>query len=199
MKWIILLGIYLINEKENFSFFNKLENNEFKFIYLLGADNISFDKGDKFVVYQGSHGDRGAEIADVILPSPTYTEQGGLFENLEGRVQECKKASYPIGDALEDWKIFNLIIKKLNKTQDLSNFNLLRKEVLNFIPNFSKLNELPVYKDSLNKKNESEFISEEISIKELDYFYTNSISRASKTMSECRQTNQNSKKTGTNN
>ena len=186
------------NEKQ-YSFFDKLNNNEFKLLYLLGSDNLEFKKDNEFIIYQGSHGDRGAEIADVILPSPTYTEQGGLFENLEGRVQECKKASYPIGDALEDWKIFNLIIKKLNKTQDLSNFNLLRKEVLNFIPNFSKLNELPVYKDSLNKKNESEFISEEISIKELDYFYTNSISRASKTMSECRQINQNSKKTGTNN
>ena len=88
---------------------------------------------------------------------------------------------------------------ELKFVQYLSNFNLLRKEVLNFIPNFSKLNELPVYKDSLNKKNESEFISEEISIKELDYFYTNSISRASKTMSKCRQISQNSKKTGTNN
>ena len=186
------------NEKQ-YSFFDKLNNNEFKLLYLLGSDNLEFKKDNEFVIYQGSHGDRGAEIADVILPSPTYTEQGGLFENLEGRVQECKKASYPIGDALEDWKIFNLIIKNLNKTQDLSNFNLLRKEVLNFIPNFSKLNELPVYKDSLNKKNESEFISEEITIKELDYFYTNSISRASKTMSECRQINQNSKKTGTNN
>ncbi len=186
------------NEKQN-SFFDKLNNNEFKLLYLLGSDNLEFKKDNEFIIYQGSHGDRGAEIADVILPSPTYTEQGGLYENLEGRVQECKKASYPIGDALEDWKIFNLIIKKLNKTQDLSNFNLLRKEVLNFIPNFSQLNELPVYKDSLNKKNESEFISEEISIKELDYFYTNSISRASKTMSECRQINQNSKKTGTNN
>ena len=186
------------NEKQ-YSFFDKLNNNEFKLLYLLGSDNLEFKKDNEFIIYQGSHGDRGAEIADVILPSPTYTEQGGLFENLEGRVQECKKASYPIGDALEDWKIFNLIIKKLNKTQDLSNFNLLRKEVLNFIPNFSQLNELPVYKDSLNKKNESEFISEEITIKELDYFYTNSISRASKTMSECRQINQNSKKTGTNN
>ena len=87
----------------------------------------------------------------------------------------------------------------MNKNLDLSNFDLLRKEVLNFIPNFSKLNELPVYKDSLNKKDETEFISEDISIKELDYFYTNSVSRASKTMSECRQINQSSKKTGTDN
>ncbi len=186
------------NEKQ-YSFFDKLNNNEFKLLYLLGSDNLEFKKNNEFIIYQGSHGDRGAEIADVVLPSPAYTEQGGLFENLEGRVQECKKASYPIGDAKEDWKIFNLIIKKLNKNQDSLNFNLLRKEVLNFIPNFSKLNELPVYKDSLNKKIETNFISEEIFIKELDYFYTNSISRASKTMSECRQINQNSKKTGTDN
>ena len=54
----------------------------------------------------------GCKIADIILPSAAYTEQNGLFENLEGRVQECKKASYPIGEALEDWKIFNLILKK---------------------------------------------------------------------------------------
>ena len=92
-----------------------------------------------------------------------------------------------------------MIIKKLNKTKDLSNFDLLRKEVLNFIPNFSKLNELPVYKDSLSKNLETNFISEDILIKELDYFYTNSISRASKTMSECRHINKSSKKTGTDN
>jgi len=122
-----------------------------------------------------------------------------LYENLEGRVQECKKASYPIGESLEDWKIFNLILNKLGKTEDLSSFNLLRKEVLNSIPNFSKINELPVHKDSENKSTTTNFISEKILIKKLDYFYTNSISRASKTMSECRQINQSSKKTGTDN
>ena len=90
-------------------------------------------------------------------------------------------------------------MKKLNKTENLSNLNLLRKEVLNSISNFSKLNELPFYKDSSNKKNEANFISEDILIRELDYFYSNSISRASKTMSECRHINQNSKKTGTDN
>ena len=101
----------------------------------------------------------------------------------------------------------NLLFSELNITgpvfitggDNLSNFDLLRKEVLNFIPNFSKLNELPVYKDSLSKNLETNFISEEILIKELDYFYTNSISRASKTMSECRQINKSSKKTGTDN
>ncbi len=186
------------NEK-NYSFFEKLNNNKFKLLYLLGSDNLEIKKSNEFIIYQGNHGDRGAEIADVVLPSAAYTEQNGLYENLEGRVQECKKASYPIGDSLEDWKIFNLILNKLGKTEDLSNFNLLRKEVLNSIPNFSKINELPVHKDSENKTTTTNFISEKILIKELDYFYTNSISRASKTMSECRQINQSSKKTGTDN
>ena len=186
------------NEK-NYSFFKKLNNNEFKLLYLLGSDNLEFKKNNEFIIYQGSHGDRGAEIADVVLPSPAYTEQNGLYENLEGRVQECKKASYPIGEALEDWKIFNLIIRKLNNVQGLSSFDSLRKEVLNFLPNFSELNELPVFKDSLNKRIETNFISEDISIKELDYFYTNAICRASKSMGDCRQIKQNSKKTGTDN
>ena len=163
------------------------------------GDNLKIKKNNEFIIYQGSHGDRGAEIADVVLPSAAYTEQNGFYENLEGRVQECKKASYPIGEALEDWKIFNLIIKNLGKTEDLSNFNLLRKEVLNLIPNFSEINKLPIYKDSENKTTSSDFVSEEVLIKELDYFYTNSISRASKTMSECRQINKSSKKTGTDN
>ena len=57
----------------------------------------------------------GAEIADVILPSSAYTEENGLFQNLEGRVQECRKASYPIGDAREGWKILNNISLELKK------------------------------------------------------------------------------------
>jgi len=186
-------------DEENYSFFQKLNNNKFKLLFLLGSDNLEIKKNNEFIVYQGSHGDRGAEIADIVLPSAAYTEQNGLYVNLEGRVQECKKASYPIGEALEDWKIFNLIIKKLGKNENLSNFNLLRKEVLSVIPNFSKLNELPIYKDNLIKIKQSNFISEDILIKTLDYFYTNSISRASKTMSECRQINKKSKMTGTDN
>ena len=79
------------------------------------------------------------------------------------------------------------------------NFDSLRKEVLDLIPNFTKLNELPSFKESEMKNTSSSFISEEINIKELDYYFTNSISRSSKTMSECRQIKQNAKKTGTNN
>ncbi len=188
------------NEKK-YSFFNKLKNNQFKLLYLLGSDNLDIKKNSEFIIYQGSHGDRGAEIADIILPSAAYTEQNGLYTNLEGRVQECKKASYPIGEAMEDWKIFNLIIKKLDENNETLNFTMLRKEVLNLIPNFTKINELPSFnKEEIdNDTFKSNFVSEEIAIKELDYYYSNSISRASKTMSECRQINQNQRKTGTNN
>ena len=195
-----LLDLKIIpDQKENnFTFFNNLENKKFKLLYLLGSDNLDFKKDNEFVVYQGSHGDRGAELADIVLPSATYTEQEGLYENLEGRVQECKKASYPIGEALEDWKIFNRIIKKMG-LNDTTNFDQLRKEVLNSIPNFSELNELPKNVESKNSKIQSNFVSEKITIRELDYYYTNSISRSSKTMSECRQIRQKIKKDGTNN
>ena len=196
-----LLDLKMISQTNdnNFLFFDKLTSNKFKFLYLLGSDNLEFKKGNKFIVYQGSHGDRGAELADVILPSAAYTEQNGLYSNLEGRTQECKKASYPIGDSLEDWKIFNLILKKLEKIESLNNFETLRKEAINSIVNFSQINDLPKKTICKNEKIISNFNSEEILIKKLDYYYTNSISRSSKTMSECRQINEQTVKTGTNN
>ena len=196
-----LLDLKILQDKKekSSSFFDDLKNRKFKLLYLLGSDNLEFQKNDEFIVYQGSHGDRGAEIADLILPSATYTEQNGLYENLEGRIQEGKKASYPIGEALEDWKIFNRIIKKLNLQEKTLNFDELRKEVLETVPNFSGINELP--KKSVIKTNniETSFFSEKIFVRELDYYYTNSISRSSKTMSECRQIRQKIKKDGTNN
>jgi NADH-quinone oxidoreductase subunit G len=190
----------LPNEKEDSpSFFDNLNNKKFKFIYLMASDNLDFKKDNEFVVYQGSHGDRGAELADIILPSATYTEQNGLYENLEGRLQECKKASFPIDQASEDWKILNQIIKRIGRQEELSNFDQLRKEVLNNVPNFSKINELPKYTETKNSNIEASFISEEVFIREIDYYYSNSISRSSKTMSDCRQIRQKIKKDGTNN
>jgi NADH-quinone oxidoreductase subunit G len=194
-----LLDLKILHTEIDNDFFSNLRNKKFKLLYLLASDNLDFKKDNEFIVYQGSHGDRGAEIADIILPNATYTEQNGLYENLEGRLQECKKASYPIGESLEDWKIFNKVIKKLGIKEKTSNFDQLREQVLNIIPNFSNLNDLPKIK--VIKKNEikADFISEEVVIRELDYYYTNSISRSSKTMSECRQIRQKIKKDGTNN
>ena len=196
---LIDLKILSKEDEEKNSFFEKLNNNKFKLLYLLGSDNLEIKKNNEFIVYQGSHGDRGAEIADIVFPSAAFTEQSGLYENLEGRVQECRKASYPIGEALEDWKIFNLILKKLEKNDKLLNFDSLRKETLSLIPNFTEINELPSFDESKVTNTSPYFLSEIIKIRELDYFFTNSISRASKTMSECRQIKQDSKKTGTDN
>ena len=85
-------------------------------------------KKNEYVIYQGSHGDRIAQIADIILPSPAFTEQNGLFINLEGRLQKSVKSTYPPGEAKEDWKIFNLIYKNLKNEDLFKNFNELRKK-----------------------------------------------------------------------
>ena len=180
-------------------FFDKIKNNKFELIYLLGSDNIEIKKKDEFIVYQGSHGDRGAEIADVILPSPAYTEQNGLFINLEGRVQECRKASYPTGESMEDWKIFNLIYKNLKNEKLFYNYEKLKESAIEKIINFSELDLLPKKVLKANKKADSNFNNEEIVINKIDYYFSNAVARASKTMSDCRRINFDLLKEGTNN
>ena len=173
------LGIYSIKENENFSFFDKMDKNEFKFIYLLGSDDIKFDKGDKFIVYQGSHGDKGAELADIILPGAAYTEKNGLFINLEGRLQSANKASYPPGDSREDWVIFKDIANLMKKSIGYNNLQQLRDLIR------KKINS---NKNNLNKiKQKADFVEHKILIKPIDYYFTNSIARSSKIMNECRQ------------
>ena len=173
------LGVHSINEKENFSFFDKLDNDDFKFLYLLGVDNINFDKKDKFVVYQGSHGDKGAEIADIILPGAAYTEKNGLFVNLEGKLQNAYKASYPPGDAREDWVIFKDLATMMKKPLEYNNVKYLRESINKKIQ--QKIDHV------VNKTNSIDFVDENISIKSIDYYHTNPIARSSKVMSECRQ------------
>tara|TARA_B100000686_G_C16775428_1_gene968092 strand:- start:765 stop:2801 length:2037 start_codon:yes stop_codon:yes gene_type:complete len=173
------LGFYSISEEENFSFFNKLDNDAFKFIYLLGEDKINFEKKDKFIVYQGSHGDKGAEIADIVLPGAAYTEKNGLFVNLEGKIQNAYKASYPPGNAREDWVIINDLSKMIKKTQGYKDGHELQENIKEFVKLKSN--------NKLNKTKSVNFIEKEILIKPIDYYFTNPIARSSKTMSECRR------------
>ena len=81
------LDLNIINNEKKI--FEKLNNHQFEVVYLLGQDNLRFTKKDEFIIYQGSHGDKGAEIADIILPGATYTEQNGHFTNLEGKLQKA--------------------------------------------------------------------------------------------------------------
>ena len=186
------------NNCTNLEFFHNLKSQKFKILYLLNSDNLKIEKNDEFIIYQGSHGDRGAEIADVILPSAAYTEENGLYQNLEGRVQECRKASYPVGEALESWKVLNKLTSAYKNKNLFDSFNSLRDEVLKKIVNFDSLNKLPTYKEP-SKKISNSFKNEKISISPIDYYFSNSISRASKVMSECRDIKLKHLKSGTNN
>ena len=173
------LGITTIKENENFNFFDKIDKDEYKFIYLLGADNFNFEKKDKFIVYQGSHGDKGAEIADIILPGAAYTEKDGIFVNLEGKFQYAFKASFPPGNAREDWIILKDIANMMKKPLGFKNQQQLRDLINNYIKFKNS--------DLKKKKNEIKFLDEDILIKPLDYYYSNPIARSSKVMSDCRQ------------
>ena len=180
------LGFHGITKKENFNFFKKLNDNNFKLLYLVGSDNLDFIKNDKFIIYQGSHGDRSAQIADIILPSPAYTEQNGLFINLEGRLQKSNRSSFPPGISKEDWKIFNLLSQQLKNSDLFKNFNELRNNALKNIKDHSDYDLLPKTSFSKFKSIPTNYKNENIIIKEIDYYFSNSIARSSKTMSDCR-------------
>src|SRR5208283_4758087 len=77
-------------------------------VFNLGADELEIEPG-AFVVYIGTHGDRGAHRADVILPGAAYTEKTGIYVNMEGRPQFAERAIFPPGQAREDWAILRAL------------------------------------------------------------------------------------------
>ncbi len=167
----------------------KLNNNEFELIFLFGQDNLNFSKKNEFVVYIGSHGDKGAETADIVLPSPAYTEQNGYYTNLEGKIQKAYKATYPPGSAKEEWLILNELSKLIRNKVLFKDRNYLEDSLKNYL-NTKK-------KHTLQSPENNNFIEEQIKTIQIDYFYSNVIARASKTMSECRNLRLNFKSTGT--
>ncbi len=167
----------------------KLNNNEFELIFLFGQDNLNFSKKNEFVVYIGSHGDKGAETADIVLPSPAYTEQNGYYTNLEGKIQKAYKATYPPGSAKEEWLILNELSKLIRNKVLFKDRNYLEDSLKNYL-NTKK-------KHTLQSSANNNFIEEQIKTIQIDYFYSNVIARASKTMSECRNLRLNFKSTGT--
>lgn len=99
-------------------------------VYLLGADEIDMARlGDAFVIYQGSHGDRGAHRADVILPGAAYTEKDGTYVNTEGRAQMTARAIFPPGEAREDWKILRALSAVLGQPLPFDSLPELRAEM----------------------------------------------------------------------
>ena len=169
-----------------------LKSNKFEIVYLVGQDNLEFDKKDEFIIYQGSHGDKGAEIADIILPGAAYTEQDGHFTNLEGKIQKAYKASYPPGDAKEDWQIINELAEVMNNRKLFNDKDELESSMFNFLK-LQKEKEIVDSKEQLN----SNFQNEKLNIQVKDYYFSNVIARSSKTMIECDNSKLNLKSTGT--
>ena len=172
---------------------DELHENKFEIIFLLGQDNLDFKKKDEFIIYQGSHGDRGAEIADIILPGAAYTEQSGHYTNLEGKLQKAYKASYPPGDAKEDWQIINDLAEIMNNRKLFNDKDELESSMFNYL----KMNKDQQNTELEDKLNESDFADEFLKVDYKDYYFSNVIARSSKTMLECNNAKIDLKKTGT--
>ena len=170
-----------------------LNDNKFELVYLLGQDNLDFDKKNEFIIYQGSHGDKGAEIADIILPSAAYTEQSGHFTNLEGKIQKAFKASYPPGESKEDWEIINNLAELINNRKLFNDKEELESSMFNYL----KLKNEVKINNEINEADENDFINEELKIEYKEYYFSNVIARASKTMLDCHNSKLELKKTGT--
>ena len=115
-------------------------------IYSLGADEVDItprDQGGPFVIYQGSHGDRGAHRADVILPAACYTEENGLFVNTEGRPQLAMRANFAPGEAKENWAILRALSARLGKTQPWDSLAQLRRALVDAVPHLAQIDEVP--------------------------------------------------------
>jgi NADH-quinone oxidoreductase subunit G len=150
-------------------------------IYNLGADEVEIADGP-FVIYQGSHGDRGAHRADVILPGAAWTEEQGLFVNTEGRPQLALRAGFAPGEAKENWAILRALSGELGATLPYDSVAQLRQALVKEVPHLKKIDQVsenewqPLPKAKLGK---ADF---RLAIK--DFYLTNPIARSSELMAE---------------
>ena len=187
------LDLGIINEEINL--LDDLRNHKFDIVYLIGQDSLNFEKKNEFIIYQGSHGDKGAEIADIILPGSAYTEQEGYYTNLEGKMQKAQKASYPPGEAKEDWQIINELAGYMNNRKLFNDKDELDSSMLNYL-NLQKEKQSNTNNQKVNINN-LEFQNEDLKIKLKDYYFSNVVARSSRTMIECNNSKINFKSTGT--
>lgn len=150
-------------------------------VFNLGADEVEIAAGP-VVIYQGSHGDRGAHSADIIFPSAAYTEENGLFVNTEGRPQLAVRAGFAPGEAKENWAILRALSAELAATLPFNSLAELRQSLLEAHPHLGQVDQIsqsewaPLKAGSLGKATFRSAIS--------DFYLTNPIARASKLMAE---------------
>ena len=150
-------------------------------IYNLGADEMEIAPG-AFVIYQGSHGDRGAHRADVILPGAAYTEENGVFVNTEGRPQLAQRAGFAPGEAKENWAILRALSAELGAALPFDNLAELRTHMVAAVPHLAAIDVVP--------ENEWQAVTSEKMVQGdfgqaiSDYYLSNPIARASALMAE---------------
>jgi NADH-quinone oxidoreductase subunit G len=150
-------------------------------IYNLGADEVEIAAGP-FVIYQGSHGDRGAHRADIILPGAAYTEENGLFVNTEGRPQLAMRAGFAPGEAKENWAILRALSAEMGATLPYDSMAALRTALVAEVPHLAQIDQVPEneWQPLKGKKlGKADFRN---AVK--DFYLTNPIARASELMAE---------------
>jgi NADH-quinone oxidoreductase subunit G len=159
-------------------------------LFLLGADEIDLSETDATVIYLGTHGDRGAHRADIILPGAAYTEKSGIYVNAEGRVQIANRAVFPKGEAREDWAILRALSERLGQPLPYDTLNQLRGSLFADHPTFGQVDYVAGHSTAaafdparLGAKGDISDIAFASPVK--DFFQTNPIARASVTMAEC--------------
>ena len=150
-------------------------------IYNLGADEVEIAAGP-FVIYQGSHGDRGAHRADLILPGAAYTEEGGLFVNTEGRPQLAMRAGFAPGEAKENWAILRALSAELGATLPWDSLAALRRALVEAHPHLGQVDQVADNgwtRIALRAPAKASF-----RLPVRDFYLTNPIARASAVMAE---------------
>ena len=154
---------------------------------LLGVDEADLSTlKSSFVVYIGSHGDRGAQAADLILPAAAYTEKSGLYVNMEGRVQLAEQCVFPKGEAKVDWTIWRALADHLNLKLGYDDLKALRRQLADENPIFGALDMKPAVNSfDINSLGQKGSVSSQPLATPLgDFYLTNPIARASLSMAE---------------
>ena len=150
-------------------------------IYNMGADELDIDAGP-FVIYQGSHGDRGAHRADIIFPAAAYTEENGLFVNTEGRPQMALRASFAPGEAKENWAILRALSAELGATLPFDSLGALRAAMVAAHPHLGDVD--VVAENDWKAEKAKKMGKADFRYAVTDFYLTNPIARASQLMGE---------------
>ena len=171
-----------------------MEKGELTWLYLLGVDEyVPARKAGSFIIYQGSHGDAGAQCADVVLPAAAYTEKNALWVNTEGRVQTGRRALFPPGEAREDWTILRKLSDVLGHHLPYEDVFALQQTIITRAPHFAKRDQLNLLKE----KEMPQFLCSDTPLRDgncqdipfispiKDFHLSNPIARASTLMAQC--------------